>query len=197
MHRTNLTSRFLAGWEPAPLPARGPDGMIPAPPPRSLPVVQPPSLCEAGPCRNFHRVQSLMDAQEPLDGTDGAIHPQVTRACYPAPGIELELGETPVLRCSRWEPDNEQGRLDSIRDTFLRSPAGKAFAQQVRAFEDAVEDAQARAAAETKPAINTDENGHPAAAVDQLIADGIGNGKHAFDDADLDALEDEEGSVAP
>jgi hypothetical protein len=195
VHRTSLTSRFLAGWEPAPLPPRGPDGMIPAPPPRSLPVVQPPSLCEAGPCRNFHRVQSLMDAQEPLDGTDGTVHPQVTRACYPAPGIELELGETPVMRCSRWEPDSEQARLDSIRDVFLKSPAGKVFAQQVQAFDAAVEEAHARAESEAKPAINTDEHGQPADEGRDQFVDGLTNGKHDFDDDDLDALEDAEGTV--
>lgn len=139
MHRSTLTSRFLAGWEPAQLPPRGPDGMIPAPPPpTSLHVLQPPSLCEAGPCRHYHRVESLMDAQDPLDGTGGGVHPQVTRACYPAVGIELELGETPILHCSRWEPDNEQGRLDSIRDTYLKTPAGRAFADQVVAFETAL-----------------------------------------------------------
>ena len=139
MHRSTLTSRFLAGWEPAQLPPRGPDGMIPAPPPRSLPVVQAPSLCEAGPCRNFHRVESLMDAQEPLDGTDGSVHPQVTRACYPAAGIELELGEAPVMKCSRWEPDNEQARLDTIRNAFLKSADGVAFAERFKAFEEAIE----------------------------------------------------------
>ena len=138
MNRSTLTSRFLAGWEPAVLPPSGPDGMIPAPPPRPLPVIaDPPSLCEAGPCRHYHKVQSLMDAQEAIDGT-ASIHPQVTRACYPAVGIELELGETPVTRCSRWEPDGEQARLDSIRDTFLKSPNGKAYVEKMAAFEDAV-----------------------------------------------------------
>lgn len=121
------------------LPPRGPDGMIPAGPPRSLPVIHAPSLCDAGPCRNFHRVESLMDAQGPLDGSGDAVHPQVTRACYPAPGIEVELGETPILRCSRWEPDNEQGRLDGIRDQFLKTPPGKAFAEQMINFEEAIE----------------------------------------------------------
>ena len=140
MHKSTLTSRFLAGWEPAPLPARGPDGMIPAPPPASLRVIEAPSLCEAGPCRHYHRVESLMDAQEPLDGSGGSVHPQVTRACYPAVGIELELGETPVMRCSRWEPDNEQARLDSMRDQFLKTPAGKAYAEKLAAFGEALKE---------------------------------------------------------
>ena len=133
--KSSLTSRFLAGWEPAVFPARGPDGLIPAPPPSRLPALEHPSLCEAGPCRHYHRVACLMDAAEPLDGSGGTAHEQVTRACYPAPGVELELGEAPITRCSRWEPDNEQARLDSIRDSFLRSPAGRAYAEQLRATE--------------------------------------------------------------
>lgn len=109
--------------------------MIPAGPPRSLPIAQPPSLCEAGPCRHYHRVASVMDAED--GGVVGATHRQVTRACYPAVGIELELGETPVLQCSRWEPDNEQARLDSIRQAFLKSPDGATYAAKVTEFEEA------------------------------------------------------------
>jgi len=108
--------------------------MIPAGPPRSLPVVQPPNLCEAGPCRHYHRVASVMDAED--GGMPGQAHRQITRACYPAPGIELEIGETPVLQCSRWEPDDEQGRLDILRAAFLKKPSGKAFAAKVTAFEE-------------------------------------------------------------
>jgi len=135
MKSSSLTSRFLAGFEPLVLPPSGPDGMIPAGPPSLLPVLQPPTLCEAGPCRNYHRVASVMDAED--GGTPGATHRQVTRACYPAPGIELEIGETPVLQCSRWEPDNEQARLDSIRMSFLKSVDGQAHTTKVLAFEQA------------------------------------------------------------
>lgn len=140
---STLTSRFLAGWEPTQLPPRGPDGLIPAPPVRALPVISVPSLCEAGPCRNYHRVSSIMDAAEPMDGSPGEVHEQVARACYPAPGIELELGESPVLRCSRWEPDGEQARLDSIRDQYLKTPAGRVFVAQAQAFEAAMSAADA------------------------------------------------------
>ena len=135
MKSSTLTSRFLAGFEPLVLPPPGPDGMIPAGPPRSLPVVQPPSLCEAGPCHHYHRVASVMDAED--GGTPGQTHRQVTRACYPAPGIELELGEVPVLQCSRWEPDNEQSRLDSMRGQYLKTVDGKAFAAEMAAFDEA------------------------------------------------------------
>jgi hypothetical protein len=76
-----------------------------------------------------------MDAED--GGTPGQAHRQVTRACYPAVGIELELGEVPVLQCSRWEPDNEQQRLDSLRGAFLKTPDGKVYAEKVTAFEEA------------------------------------------------------------
>jgi hypothetical protein len=112
--------------------------MIPAGPPRSLPLVQPPSLCEAGPCRNYHRVSSVMDAED--GGVPGAAHRQISRACYPTPGIELELGETPVLQCSRWEPDGEQARLDSLRSQYMKTPDGKVFAEKMAAFEEAQRD---------------------------------------------------------
>jgi hypothetical protein len=110
--------------------------MVPAGAVPRLPVIDPPSLCEAGPCRNYHRVVSVMDAQDPV-GETGPTRRQITRACYPTAGIELELGETPVLQCSRWEPDNEQARLDSIRGGFMKSAVGKQFAADVVNFEAA------------------------------------------------------------
>jgi len=142
MQRSTLTSRFLAGFTPSQMPPRGPNGMVPAPPPPDgarLPVIDPPSLCEAGPCRNYHRVASVMDSQYPVGGS-GPAHRQITRACYPTAGIELELGETPVLQCSRWEPDNEQARLDSLRSQYMKTPDGKAFVEKVAAFEATLHD---------------------------------------------------------
>jgi hypothetical protein len=76
-----------------------------------------------------------MDAED--GGLPGSTHRQVSRACYPAVGIEIELGETPVLQCSRWEPDSEQARLDSIRQAYLKSSEGMTFAEQMEAFEEA------------------------------------------------------------
>ncbi len=143
MQRSTLTSRFLAGFAPGPLPPRGPDGMIPGPPPTRLPLIDPPSLCEAGPCRNYHRVVSVFDAQDPVGGT-GPTRRQITRACYPTTGIELELGETPVLQCSRWEPETAatSSERDRARADFMKGPAGKEFAAEVVAFEAAQEAAE-------------------------------------------------------
>lgn len=124
------------------LPPRGPDGMIPSGPPSSGPATQCPSLCEAGPCRHYHKLATIMDAQEPLVGSD-PLRRLITRACYPSPGINLELmGEEPVLQCSRWEPDNEQGRLGELRKQYLKTADGKAFAAQVAAFDEAQQEAE-------------------------------------------------------
>jgi hypothetical protein len=140
MQKNTLTARFLSGFEPIVLPPRGPDGMIPSGPARmSLPVL-PPTLCEAGPCAHYHRVSSVMEDQEPIGGP-GPIRRMVTRACYPAPGVEIEL-DSPVLQCSRWEPNGEQERLDGIRKRFLSSEPGKAFSGQVSEFEASHEQAR-------------------------------------------------------
>lgn len=139
MQRSTLTSRFLQGFVPDPLPPRGPNGMVPAAPPASLPTIDPPSLCEAGPCRCYHRVVSVMESQGPV-GATGPAHRQITRACYPTPGIELELGETPVLQCSRWEPESEYVAARNLaREEFLRSDEGRDFLLQVASYEQSAD----------------------------------------------------------
>lgn len=77
-----------------------------------------------------------MDAQDPIGGT-GQVRRQTTRACYPDVGIELEIGETPVLQCSRWYPVAEPAYVIEARDAFIASDAGQAFAGQVAEFETA------------------------------------------------------------
>ncbi len=173
------------------LPAPGPDGMIPAGPPSKLPVIAAPSLCAAGPCRNYHRVESIMDAED--GGHAGVDHVQTTHVCYPTAGIEIELADTPVLRCSRWEPDNEQGRLDALRMSYMKSADGKAFAASMLAYENDQDAAAEAPAAPAEPdaisaiasiAVQAATEPRPLPPVDSIA------GK--FDDAALDALEDEE-----
>jgi hypothetical protein len=81
-------------------------------PVRELPP-DPPRLCEAGPCRHYHRFQIQLDAQNPMDERkpDGTVvrhgrvfHVQTHHYCYPDVGIELELGALPLLECNRWVP---------------------------------------------------------------------------------------------
>jgi hypothetical protein len=108
------------------------DGFELAPPP-SEQAMQPerpparPRLCEAGPCKHYHRLAVQVDAAQPgavrtpvalPDGTPGAqsvpggtvyqaapaFHVQVHHYCYPDVGIEMPLGDLPVTECNRWEP---------------------------------------------------------------------------------------------
>lgn len=104
MPDSDPTSRLAAEFVPSPVPAIGPDGapsLEPAPlePLQVLPI----SLCTLGPCKNFHSLLSKIDATEPIDGSSGGIHLQPMRACYPAPGVEIEL-TAPIRECNRWAP---------------------------------------------------------------------------------------------
>lgn len=186
MQRSTLTSRFLAGFTPMRLPPRGPDGMI-LPEVDHLPVIDPPSLCEAGPCRNYHRLVTIMDAQDPV-GERGPTRRMITRACYPTPGIEVELGEVPVLQCTLWNPEVTEGATQSIngvivdrapgndrdraRSRFLSSDAGRAFTTQVAIFEAAA------GLGDDDPA----DEGVEAAAPDDSFA----NSNGAYDDDNFD-----------
>ncbi len=112
------------GIDPAPMPPIGPDGAPQIPELR--PEVPPcPSLCQAGPCRNYHRFVTQTDNANPMArlvpirlpaGTPGASEtPQGTlyqapavyytethHYCYPTQGVEMNLGALPVLECNRW-----------------------------------------------------------------------------------------------
>lgn len=190
MKKTTLSARFLAGFEPMVLPPRGPEGMIPAGAPKKLPVIDPPSLCEAGPCNKFHRIRSIMDAED--GGNPGALRTEVTRGCYPSPGIEIELGETPILQCSLWEPGGEQSRMESVRHNFLKSADGKAFTEKMLAFEEA-NDAAREIEAVPAPLPSTPSTPAVAAPVAPAPEEKIDLPPSSFDvsDAELDALEDE------
>jgi len=128
----------LASWTPSQI-AAGPDGW-PGPPPQrdaALPVIDPPSLCEAGPCARYHRLVTVMEAQGALGSDAPERYRSITRACYPSYGIEIELGETPVLQCSRWLPA-PQAHEDAARRDFLASAAGSAFSESVAQYEMAM-----------------------------------------------------------
>jgi hypothetical protein len=108
------------------------DGFELAPPP-SEQAMQParplarPRLCEAGPCKHYHRLTVQVDAAQPgaitvpvalPESTPGAqsvpggtvyqaapaFHVQVHHYCYPDVGIEMPLGDLPVTECNRWDP---------------------------------------------------------------------------------------------
>lgn len=114
------------GFDLAPPPPIGPDGAPGVPPQRTSPPARP-SLCQAGPCRRYHRLVVQVDAEQPgavrlpivlPEGTPGAqqtpqgtvycapsaFHVQTHHYCYPDTGIEMPLGALPVVECNRWEP---------------------------------------------------------------------------------------------
>ncbi len=110
----------------------GADGAPSLAPVRDLPP-DPPRLCEAGPCRHYHRFQIQLDAQNPMEErkSDGTVirhgrvfHVQTHHYCYPDTGIELELGALPVLTCNHWVPATSLLRTKrGIRRRFERELA--------------------------------------------------------------------------
>lgn len=122
------------GFELAPPPPIGPDGTPQIPRRRAGPPARP-SLCQAGPCRRYHRLVVQVDAEQPgavrlpiapaynhtredsaltpcpecargvLYRAPAAFHVQTHHYCYPDTGIEMPLGALPVVECNRWDPD--------------------------------------------------------------------------------------------
>ena len=114
------------GFQPAPNPAIGQDGGAVLPARRSSPHPRP-SLCRAGPCVHYHRLVVQVEAENPRavlvpirlpHGTPGAertvggtlyqapavFHTETHHYCYPGSGIEMPLGELPVVECNLHEP---------------------------------------------------------------------------------------------
>ena len=135
MPPSSPTDRLAAGFSPAPLPPVAADGSLALEPaPITALPVRPLSLCELGPCRNYHRLVNQIDAQSPLDGSEAAVHIGVSRTCYPSAGTEMEL-EAAVRECSRWEPmtNDELTQLQRRRARF-EMPHG-ADHDEYKAFE--------------------------------------------------------------
>jgi hypothetical protein len=140
--RIDPQDRLQEGWEPPPVPDLRPDSPSPS---RqvALPVVSPPAptLCELGPCANYHRMSLELDAAKPMDGSETPMRIQTIRTCYPTPGVEMPLDESPIFECSRWTPltaiDREARR--SLRNVVLRSPDGQRYEHELNEWRDAQE----------------------------------------------------------
>jgi len=152
------------GFELAPAPAAGPDGALGMP---ALRVLAPPRprLCEAGPCRNYHRFEIQLEAANPRaqtvpvalpPGTLGAqevpggtvyqapatFHVETHHYCYPTPGVEMTLGSLPVTMCNRWNPYHDSitqdaGAMWDNRKAFMESPEGAAYRAAIADWESA------------------------------------------------------------
>lgn len=134
MKQIDPTDRLVSGFGGSPSPPVAPDGgphLEPAP--LGLPVIAPIPRCELGPCRNFHRMTTKVDAQDPLDG-ERILHTVITRTCYPAPGIEFDVSEAPVRECSRWEPVT-QGERNALLERRRGWTSIGAFRAELAAFE--------------------------------------------------------------
>lgn len=136
--------------------------------PRRAVVPPRPSLCAAGPCANYHLLVTQVDAAQPMavrlpiaPPSSGAVytapavyHVQRHHYCYPSPGIEMPLGDVPVVECNRWSltpqvqsehllpRDPQRRRTDVLREHYA----------EVEAWERARTD-EAQAAAEVERAI--------------------------------------------
>lgn len=145
MVRNDVQDELAEGFEPAALPPIAPDGGLELPPLREPPRV-PPRLCEAGPCRNYHRFRIQLDAAKPLPvrGADGTFiepeapdHHEDHHYCYPSVGIESKLGSLPVIQCNRWSPisPREIERADDETEEWLsHTDAGRAFTAELEAY---------------------------------------------------------------
>lgn len=148
------------GFEPAALPAPGPDGLID---PSSLavgpPPEAPPRICEYGPCRRYHTFEIVMDAAKPLDGSDpGPVHVERQHYCYPTAGVETDLGNTPVVSCNRYAPPllaiGVRRRFERDTDAWIVRRAAAQLsvaALEADAAHDLAEAEAARAAASSTP----------------------------------------------
>ena len=160
MKTTVRPGDFADGFEPAPAPVVGGDGHLEHAVPR--PAVPPrPSLCAAGPCRHYHRLEIQLEAEDPKaqripvrlpvirpgmavtpDGKETVYraptvyYTAVEHYCYPEIGIEMPLGATPVVDCNRWDPQ-WGGSLDTLpkrRDQFWDSAEGRKHLEALEAW---------------------------------------------------------------
>jgi hypothetical protein len=162
--RSNDTDDLAEGFEPAPL-AIGPDGGV-AMTARAREIPPPPRLCAAGPCRHYHTFTIQLDAERPMaghvaqgakhgalvgDGGPAPFHVRRHHYCYPDVGIETELGDLPVLECSRWTPQLRVDQMDDLerREQFLHSDAGRKYTYELEDWK------AARAAAEADVELDT------------------------------------------
>jgi len=156
MRSHDVQDEMQEGFEPAPLPPIAADGAPVLTPIESVPPPRP-SLCRAGPCKNYHCFQIQTDSEDPrpvkVPGTlppgtprafevpDGTLyrsprsfHVETHHYCYPTTGVEMKLGSLPVITCNRWHPFG--ATTPSVdRADFLASEAGIQYAQEVAQWE--------------------------------------------------------------
>lgn len=155
MRSNDVRDDMADGIELAPLPPMAKDGGPELEAARPIPPARP-RLCEAGPCRHYHRMEVQVDAAQPKaevheDGTitkaAAVFHREVHHYCYPDVGIETNLGAMPVTACNRWHPLLPADHLAAEKhgEVFMESRAGRDYLDELAAWE-AHRDAEAQAA---------------------------------------------------
>lgn len=163
MRKIDAQDELQSGIDPSPGPSPQPDG-LPGFSPKRPDLPPRPRLCEQGPCRNYHRLETQVESADPRaqrvpvrlpvlpagaqavqDGTlyqaPATFHTSTAHYCYPAVGIEITLGDTPVVSCSRWDPldKNVVTAARESRERYLASDDGRAYLKALAAWESARE----------------------------------------------------------
>jgi hypothetical protein len=77
-------------------------------------------------------------AQAVDDGTlyqaPATFHTSTSHYCYPDSGIEIVLGDTPVVKCNRWDPT---GNANAERLKFMQTERGQKYQASVEEWEQA------------------------------------------------------------
>lgn len=141
MKRTDVRDSLADGIELAGPPAAAPNGM-PILPTYRDPAPPHPRLCEYGPCVNYHRFVTQVDAQQPASGP-AAVHFETHHYCYPTSGVETVLADMPVTECNRWKPILETTVRGGWRNIFAAAVDEWKHARAAELEGDAAEAADA------------------------------------------------------
>ncbi len=119
----------MEGWEPSPLPPIAADGGFAADPGvGNMPVIPDwtpdNTMCLRGPCKHYWHLVTMTEAGNP-DGTWEALGIKEPRqhdhTCLVQLGLETDLGENCVHKCSKWEPMTalEKATRQAGRDEYF------------------------------------------------------------------------------
>ena len=166
MKRRSLANDLIDEFSPTPLREMGVFAFE-----RKADGPQAPRICEQGPCIHYHRLETQMDVAAPQDGTAAGLFTQVHHACYPDTGIEIELGDTPVLECNRWEPMTPalKTKLKRATKQHFKTKDGKQFLKELWVWVNAKAQQQSeieKAAAEEAEKLAAEERERAASQTD-------------------------------
>lgn len=115
--------------EPAPLPPMGTDGApvpgagigLPAGPPK---WTADNSVCMRGPCRYYWYLVTTFPSGNPADTWEAIEVPephQHHHLCLVHPGLETDLTDDCVYKCSRWDPQPPCAAREARRESYYEA----------------------------------------------------------------------------